>query len=74
MTQDYERIARAIDFIRQHVGHQPSLAEIAAHVHLSEFHFQRLFSRCQTLLAGLNPRAGKTIIAAAVPLDLKCQL
>ena len=52
MTQDYERIARAIDFIRQHVGHQPSLAEIAAHVHLSEYHFQRLFSRW----AGITPK------------------
>lgn len=52
MTQDYERIARAIDFIRQHVGHQPSLAEIAAHVHLSQYHFQRLFSRW----AGITPK------------------
>ena len=42
---DYERIASAITYINQRVSEQPSLDEIAAHVHLSPFHFQRLFSR-----------------------------
>ena len=49
---DYERIAKAIDYIRANVGKQPSLAEIAAEVHLSEYHFQRLFSRW----AGVTPK------------------
>jgi AraC family transcriptional regulator of adaptative response/methylated-DNA-[protein]-cysteine methyltransferase len=49
---DYDRIARAIDFILDKAGEQPTLETIAAHVHLSPFHFQRLFSRW----AGVSPK------------------
>jgi len=42
---DYERIASAISFITQRVKEQPTLEEISAHLHMSPFHFQRLFSR-----------------------------
>jgi AraC family transcriptional regulator of adaptative response/methylated-DNA-[protein]-cysteine methyltransferase len=49
---DYDRIARAITYISARVNDQPSLDEIAAHVHLSPFHFQRLFSRW----AGVTPK------------------
>jgi len=42
---DYDRIAKAIVFINERVASQPTLEEIAAHLHLSPFHFQRLFSR-----------------------------
>ncbi|ENY72220.1 ada regulatory protein [Aeromonas diversa CDC 2478-85] len=49
---DYARIAAAIAFITSQVERQPSLDEIAAHVHLSPFHFQRLFSRW----AGVTPK------------------
>ena len=42
---DYDRIAEAISFIVSQVHHQPVLDEVAAHVHLSPFHFQRLFCR-----------------------------
>jgi AraC family transcriptional regulator of adaptative response/methylated-DNA-[protein]-cysteine methyltransferase len=49
---DYERIAKAIRFITERSGDQPSLDAIAAHVHLSPFHFQRLFSRW----AGVTPK------------------
>lgn len=49
---DYDRIAEAISFIASQVNSQPSLEEIAAHVHLSPFHFQRLFSRW----AGVTPK------------------
>lgn len=49
---DYERIARAISYINQRVDEQPVLDEIAAHVHLSPYHFQRLFSRW----AGVSPK------------------
>lgn len=42
---DYQRIAEAIEFITGHIASQPTLEEIAAHLHLSPFHFQRLFSR-----------------------------
>jgi AraC family transcriptional regulator of adaptative response/methylated-DNA-[protein]-cysteine methyltransferase len=49
---DYVRIADAIRFIASQVARQPTLDEIAAHVHLSPFHFQRLFSRW----AGVTPK------------------
>jgi AraC family transcriptional regulator of adaptative response/methylated-DNA-[protein]-cysteine methyltransferase len=49
---DYQRIARAIEFIRSRVTEQPSLAEVAAHIGLSPYHFQRLFSRW----AGVTPK------------------
>jgi len=42
---DYERIATAIEYIVQRAGNQPALNDIAAHIQLSPYHFQRLFSR-----------------------------
>jgi AraC family transcriptional regulator of adaptative response/methylated-DNA-[protein]-cysteine methyltransferase len=42
---DYARIEQAIVFITNNVANQPSLEDIAQHLHLSPFHFQRLFSR-----------------------------
>jgi AraC family transcriptional regulator of adaptative response/methylated-DNA-[protein]-cysteine methyltransferase len=49
---DYDRIAKAIDFIASKVDSQPTLNEIAAHLYLSPFHFQRLFCRW----AGVTPK------------------
>lgn len=49
---DYDRIAEAISFIASRVDSQPTLQEIAGHLHLSPFHFQRLFSRW----AGVTPK------------------
>jgi AraC family transcriptional regulator, regulatory protein of adaptative response / methylated-DNA-[protein]-cysteine methyltransferase len=49
---DYDRIAKAITYITANVTAQPTLDEIATHVHLSPFHFQRLFSRW----AGTTPK------------------
>lgn len=50
--ETYERIAKAIAFIREHHLEQPSLSVIAQHVNLSEYHFQRLF----TQWAGISPK------------------
>lgn len=55
MPQDilnYNRIAKAIAFIQTNFKQQPSLEEIAEHVHLSPFHFQRLFQEW----AGTTPK------------------
>ena len=52
LMTDYERVAEAIRYIEVQVTAQPSLAEIADHVHLSPYHFQRLFSRW----AGISPK------------------
>ncbi|ALD20794.1 methylated-DNA--[protein]-cysteine S-methyltransferase [Hymenobacter sp. DG25A] len=49
---DYQRIAQAIQFLEVNFRRQPSLEEIAAAVHLSPFHFQRLFSEW----AGISPK------------------
>lgn len=49
---NYRRVARAIEYIKNNFRSQPSLEEIAEHVHLSPFHFQRLFSEW----AGTTPK------------------
>jgi AraC family transcriptional regulator of adaptative response/methylated-DNA-[protein]-cysteine methyltransferase len=51
-VRDYERVARAIEYLRRHAANQPDLAAVARHVHLSEYHFQRLFTRW----AGVSPK------------------
>jgi AraC family transcriptional regulator of adaptative response/methylated-DNA-[protein]-cysteine methyltransferase len=51
-TPDYQRIAQAIQFLEANFRRQPSLEEVAAAVHLSPFHFQRLFSEW----AGISPK------------------
>ncbi|MEQ9287290.1 MAG: methylated-DNA--[protein]-cysteine S-methyltransferase [Cyclobacteriaceae bacterium] len=49
---DYQRIAEAISYIQQNFKQQPTLEEVAEKVHLSPFHFQRLF----TNWAGVSPK------------------
>jgi AraC family transcriptional regulator, regulatory protein of adaptative response / methylated-DNA-[protein]-cysteine methyltransferase len=49
---DYQRIEKAIHFIRNNFKTRPNLEEVAAHVALSSFHFQRLF----TEWAGVSPK------------------
>ncbi|BAU41087.1 methylated-DNA--[protein]-cysteine S-methyltransferase [Leptolyngbya sp. O-77] len=49
---DYQRIAAAIAFLRAHRVEQPDLAAVAQHLHLSESHVQRLFTRW----AGISPK------------------
>jgi AraC family transcriptional regulator of adaptative response/methylated-DNA-[protein]-cysteine methyltransferase len=50
-SADYQRIAQAIRYLDQNFQRQPSLDEMAASVHLSKYHFQRLFKRW----AGVTP-------------------
>lgn len=49
---NFDRIAKAIDYIQQNFKSQPNLVEVAEAVHLSPFHFQRLF----TEWAGVSPK------------------
>jgi len=49
---NYNRIADAIDYIKTNFKDQPNLDEVAEKVHLSPFHFQRLF----TDWAGTSPK------------------
>src|ERR1044071_8131538 len=49
---DYQRIEKAIEFIRTNFRQQPDLDQVAREVHLSPFHFQRLFKEW----AGVSPK------------------
>ncbi len=51
-SREFARMTRAIEFIERDFMRQPKLGEIARHVGLSEFHFNRLFRRW----TGLTPK------------------
>ena len=51
-SEDYLRIEQAILYLEDHYRDQPSLEEVAANIGLSEYHFQRLFTRW----AGVSPK------------------
>ena len=52
LSDDYARIEQVIYYLEKNAASQPSLSEIAEHVHLSEYHFQRLFTRW----VGISPK------------------
>lgn len=49
---NYHRIEQAIQYLEENFQRQPELDEVAEKVHLSPFHFQRLF----TEWAGISPK------------------
>jgi len=49
---NYQRIEEAINYIRSNFKEQPDLEKVAEKIHLSPFHFQRLF----TEWAGVSPK------------------
>jgi len=52
MVDDYQRIEQAILFLEANQQRQPGLKEVAESVGLSEYHFQRLFTRW----VGISPK------------------
>lgn len=52
MMMHYDTVASALHYIRQQARQQPTLDEIAAHVHLSPHHLQRVFKEW----AGVSPK------------------
>jgi AraC family transcriptional regulator of adaptative response/methylated-DNA-[protein]-cysteine methyltransferase len=52
LSEDYLRIEQAILYLENHYKDQPELADVAANIGLSEYHFQRLFTRW----AGVSPK------------------
>ena len=52
LSDDYLRIEQAILYLENHYKDQPSLEHVAASIGLSEYHFQRLFTRW----AGVSPK------------------
>jgi len=51
-AEDYYRIEKALQYIENHLDRQPELKEIADAACLSEYHFQRVFSRW----VGISPK------------------
>jgi AraC family transcriptional regulator of adaptative response/methylated-DNA-[protein]-cysteine methyltransferase len=52
LSEDYARIEQAIHYIETNANRQPDLNEVATQIGLSEYHFQRLFTRW----AGISPK------------------
>jgi len=52
LSEDYTRVEQAIRYLEANAHRQPDLREVAESVHLSEYHFQRLFTRW----AGISPK------------------
>jgi AraC family transcriptional regulator, regulatory protein of adaptative response / methylated-DNA-[protein]-cysteine methyltransferase len=52
LSEDYLRIEQAIQYLDNHYKDQPGLEDVAASIGLSEFHFQRIFTRW----AGVSPK------------------
>lgn len=51
-TYDFDRISKAIRYVNDNFKQQPSLDQIAEHVHLSPSHFQKMF----TDWVGISPK------------------
>ena len=58
-TADYHRIERAIRYLDDAAPVRPSLDQVAKHVGMSPFHFQRLFTRW----AGISPKRFSQVLA-----------
>ena len=50
-SEDFRRIEKAIRFIEENFKEQPNLEQMAQSVHLSKYHFDRIFKRW----AGISP-------------------
>ena len=57
---DYQRIEKAIHYLKEHFKEQPDLNEVARQVHMSPFHFQRMFKQW----AGVSPKKFLQYISA----------
>ncbi len=49
---NYSRIKKSMEFIVENINKQPKIKEIASHVNMSEFHFQRIFKKW----SGVSPK------------------
>src|SRR5918994_1241782 len=58
-SADYHRIERAIRYLDASSPTRPTLADVAGHVGMSPFHFQRLFTRW----AGISPKRFSQVLA-----------
>lgn len=70
---DYARIEKAMAYMVAHAATQPNLETVSAHVHLSAFHFQRLFCRYvgvspKRFLQALTLERGKQLMQSSTSL------
>lgn len=63
---DYKRVASAIAFFKENYKLQPKLEAVAAHVHLSPFHFQKMFRNW----AGVTPKQFLQYLTAAYAKEI----
>jgi len=63
---DYNRVASAINFIKENYKSQPKLEDVAEHVNLSPFHFQRMFQNW----AGVTPKQFLQYLTAEYAKDI----
>ena len=61
MQTDYQRVRDAIVYIDKNSSDQPTLEDVAEHIGLSPYHFQRLFRRW----AGISPKRFLQHVTAA---------
>lgn len=61
-ARDFERVSRALEYIERHWREQPTLEQIAGHVALSPYYFNRLFHQW----AGITPKAYIQVITGSV--------
>lgn len=66
-SRQYQRIKKAIEYLLEVAPQQPRLEEVAAHVHLSPFQFQREFSSG----VGLSPNQFSRVLTREF---LRCRL
>jgi AraC family transcriptional regulator, regulatory protein of adaptative response / methylated-DNA-[protein]-cysteine methyltransferase len=52
LSTDFQRVEQAMSYLQAHYPEQPTLAQVASSVGLSEYHFQRLF----THWVGISPK------------------
>jgi len=73
LDSDYARVKDAIMFIASNASEQPTLEDVAAHVGLSPYHFQRLFRRWagvspKRFLQHLNASRAKVLLRDSMPV------
>jgi AraC family transcriptional regulator of adaptative response/methylated-DNA-[protein]-cysteine methyltransferase len=52
LAEDYQRVEQSLAYLEAHYQQQPTLEEVASSVGLSEYHFQRVFTRW----VGISPK------------------
>ena len=52
LAEDYQLVEQALEYLENHYQEQPSLGQIASQVGLSEYYFQRVFTRW----VGISPK------------------